>query len=46
MFRKRHLRQKMKRMRLFNNSRRIQYIYRLKQRIHSRYRVGFMMWQK
>lgn len=46
MFRKRHLRQKMKRMRLFNNSRRIRHIYRLKQRIHARYRVGFMMWQK
>lgn len=46
MLKKRLLKQKMKRMRTNNKSRRIRHIYRLKRRIHARYRVGFMVWQQ
>lgn len=46
MLKRRLLKQKMKRIRTYSKSRRIRHIYRLKQRIHARYRVGFMMWQQ
>lgn len=45
MLKKRKLKLKSKRLRNTNTLRRLRNIYRLKKRIHSRYRVGFMMWQ-
>ncbi len=46
MLKKRKQKQKAKRLRNNNTLRRLRHIYRLKRRIHSRYRVGFMMWQE
>lgn len=45
LLKKRKLNQKAKRLRNANSLRRLRHIYRMKRRIHSRYRVGFMMWQ-
>lgn len=44
LIKKRRLKLKMKRMRNFSKCYRIRALYRLKRRIHARYRVGFMMW--
>lgn len=46
MLKKRKIKQKIKRLRINSKSRRLRHIYRLKRRIHARYRVGFMMWQQ
>lgn len=46
MLRKRKIKQKIRRLRIHSRGRRFHHIYRIKRRIHARYRVGFMIWQK
>lgn len=46
LLKKRKLKQKAKRLRNNSTIHRLRRIYRFKKRIHSRHRVGFMVWQQ
>lgn len=46
LLKKRKMKQKAQRLRNNSTTRRLRRIYRLKQRVHSRHRVGFMVWQE
>lgn len=46
LLKKRKLKQKTQRLRNNSTTRRLRRIYRLKRQIHSRHRVGFMVWRE